>query len=266
MKRLPKVLSIVWMQGYNKIPKHIFYENVDNWKLLNKKWTVNLVDDFGLRNACEKFSPKCLEIYDSLELMHLKIDFGRYVMLYLNGGGYVDMDCYALRSLDESPIMTDILNSKTHTIGLSTVNVNSFESYLFVGSKQTINNAVMFSTKKNPVLKKLIKSIMKNHQCMKGYWDFARIQYLTGPYFINKFFQKQDNCSIKTFPHYIFEPNQPFGMCDIRDETLAIHKFEMSWLSSEIKSLYKSYFVIKPYIVPFIIYLIIQNQFDFCPS
>jgi len=271
MKRaFPKIISIVWLQGEQNIPKDVFRENLRNWGLLNPDWTVNLVDEDGLRDACKKYSDECLQVYDSFDLMHLKIDFARYVLLYNTCTMYVDMDCYALRSLDGSSDITRLIEryinkDVEHVIGLSTVNINSFESCMFIGENKTINNAIMISSPKNPVIKSLIDTIItKNKKSVKQIEtnNYYRIQKITGPIFINKFFQKfiknpTYNCYIELFPHYIFEPAEPFGQCDIRDSTVAIHKFEMSWISNNFKNLLEFYFKIKPALIVIPIVLVI---------
>lgn len=286
-----KELSIIWFQGQDNIPKSIFKQNLNNWKIINPNWKINLVDEKILENACKIYSQECFDIFNSFDLLHLKIDFGRYVLLYLNGGGYVDMDCYALRSLDHSDIFNDFIKQYTkgfhqNILALSMVNVDPIESFVFVGSSYTINNAVMFSSKKNPILQYLIDTIIKKvkkkildtlpstDDISKGIksdkmlsfkkFEYNNIQKITGPYFLNKFIKKFINAKdvnklsfIKVFPHYIFEPAQPFGLTDIRDETIAIHKFEMSWISNNIKSVYSFYFKIKPYLAIIPIFLII---------
>jgi mannosyltransferase OCH1-like enzyme len=288
IKTFNKELSIIWFQGEENIPKSVFRENLSNWRLLNPDWKINLIDEKILRNACKQYSIECLQIFDSFDLLHLKIDFGRYVLLYLNGGGYVDMDCYALRSLDKSSVFNEFINQfnngyHRNILGLSMVNVDTIESFVFIGNSYIINNAIMFSSKNNPVLKNLIDTIIRkvlkiiscfNEKNFAGNRIisfkrfnnsiYSNIQKITGPYFLNKFIKKFINARqvnkmsfIKIFPHYIFEPAQPFGLADIQDETIAIHKFEMSWMSNNIKNMYSLYYKIKPYLAIIPIFLIV---------
>lgn len=269
MRKFPKILSMVWFQGEENISQQIFKENIKNWKLLNPDWKINIVNDDGLRKACSNYSEDCLAVYDSFDLLHLKIDFGRYVLLYNTCTMYVDMDCYALKSLDRSDDLNILINKYINNeidnvIGLSTINLDSFESYIFIGNSFTINNAIMISSPKNPVIKLLIDLIIKeNLHDFKNYSnDFSRIQNITGPVIINKFFKQfiknpKYDCYIKIFPYYIFEPNQPFGDYDIKDSTIAIHKFEMTWISNNLKNLMRFYYKIKIFLVIFIIFIII---------
>lgn len=263
-----KNIFICWLQGEKHLNTHpksiLFNENVKNWKLLNPDWNVKLVSNADLRNACKIFSKECLELYDSFELIHLKIDLGRYVLLYLYGGMYVDMDMYILRSLQTSKKIQQLLdkvNSNKHILGLSTLNLDYQESFIYIGRPMVINNAMMISTKQNPLLFLAIRTIIVKSYKYKDSNIYSKIQNSTGPVFINKFFSKfidyplvNTQFHIEIFPHYYFEPIPPDGYADIQDETIAIHKMELSWIPPYIKYSIRLYYKIKP----FILYIIIQ--------
>jgi mannosyltransferase OCH1-like enzyme len=267
-----KKIAIVWFQGEKNIPKAIFKENLRNWRLLNPDWQVDLVDESMLKKACRNYSKECLDTFNSFELLHMKIDFARYVLLYNDYSMYVDMDMYALRSLDNSEIISNFIQiaQEKDAIGLSTVNLGEFESLLFSGKRYCINNAMMMASHKNPIIKELVDKIIKKNNKKKNNKkksnksktkkllylrsDYYKIQNITGPSFINKFFNNQIIDNVIIFPHYIFEPTQPFGDSDIRDETVAIHAFQMTWISDSLKNLMAFYFCFKPILLamPFI--------------
>lgn len=261
-----KKIAIVWFQGEQNIPKAIFKENLRNWRLLNPDWQVDLVDESMLKKACRNYSKECLDTFNSFELLHMKIDFARYVLLYNDYSMYVDMDMYALRSLDNSEIISRFVELAEHqdAIGLSTVNLGEFESLLFSGKRYCINNAMMMASHNNPIIKELVDKIIKKsnksnkkkgnkNKLVDLRSDYYKIQNITGPSFINKFFNNHLD-TVTIFPHYIFEPTQPFGDSDIRDETVAIHAFQMTWISDSLKNLMAFYFCFKPILlaVPFI--------------
>jgi mannosyltransferase OCH1-like enzyme len=266
-----KNIFICWLQGQehlNKQPKaSLFNENLKNWQLLNPDWNVKLVSNTDLRNACKTFSKECLELYDSFDLIHLKIDLGRYVLIYLYGGMYVDMDMYVLRSLKTSAKFQQLLDnakSDKHILGLSTLNLDLQESFMFIGRPSVINNAMMISTKKNPLLFLAIQTIISKAKKYSNINSYSKIQNSTGPVFINKFFSKfidhplnNTKFHIELFSHYYFEPSPPQGHSDIREETIAIHKMELSWIPSHIKSSIKLYYKIKPLVLPIVIPIVI---------
>lgn len=262
-------IFICWFQGKLHLDNYhksiLFNENLKNWQLLNPSWNVYLIDDQQLRHACKIYSKKCLKIYDSFKIMHQKIDFGRYVLLYLYGGMYVDMDMYVLRGLHTSKKFNKLLDiitlNKKHILGLSLVNSNWYENYIYVGKNSFINNAMMISSQYNPIIEKYINCIMEK-SLENSIDDYYKIQNTTGPYYFNKFIEiykdKFKNIHIEYFPHYYFEPGPAFGDADIRDETIAIHKMELSWIPNSYKTLIKSYYIIKPYILVVVVVLIIM--------
>lgn len=266
-----KNIFICWLQGQEHLNTHpkasLFNENIKNWQLLNPDWNVKLVSDTDLRNACKTFSKECLELYDSFDLIHLKIDLGRYVLIYLYGGMYVDMDMYVLRSLKTSAKFQKLLDnakSDKHILGLSTLNLDFQESFMFIGRPSVINNAMMISTKKNPLLFLAIQTIISKSNKYSTSNSYHKIQHSTGPIFINKFFSKfidhplsNTKFHIELFSHYYFEPSPPQGHSDIREETIAIHKMELSWIPSHIKSSIKLYYKIKPLVLPIVIPIVI---------
>jgi mannosyltransferase OCH1-like enzyme len=266
-----KNIFICWIQGEGHLNTHpkasLFNENIKNWQLLNPDWNVKLVSDIDLRNACKTFSKKCLALYDSFDLIHLKIDLGRYVLLYLYGGIYVDIDMYVLRSLQTSNKVQRLLDKAStniHLLGLSTLNLNLQESFIFIGRPNVINNAMMISTKNNPILFLAIQTIISKAKKYSNINSYSKIQNSTGPVFINKFFSKfidypLDNKKfhIELFPHYFFEPTPPYGLSDIQEKTIAIHKMELSWIPPHIKTSIKLYYTIKPFVFHIILSLLI---------
>lgn len=237
----------VWYQGCDKIDNKIFIENKKNWELLNKDWNYKCLSNEDLRKACKLFSDECLEIYDSLYIMHAKIDLGRYVILYLYGGMYVDMDAYILRGLSNCEYVSKIINiyeeERKHVIGVSKLDLLSFEQKIF----GKFNNAIMISSQYNPVLKNFINYILKNCKKYKNYKNNPDIyiQLTTGPYSFNSFFMKKDNLKdsyIEDIPYYVFEPCNIVGNCKINKDTISIHRFELSWLSENLKNLAILYF------------------------
>lgn len=277
---LNKNIFICWLQGQDHLNTHpkspLFNENLKNWKLLNPDWNVQLVTEDDLRNACKTFSKECLELYDSFQLIHLKIDLGRYVLLYLYGGMYVDMDMYVLRGLNTSlkfQQFIDKAKTDTHLLGLSTLNLDMQESFMFIGRPQVINNAMMVSTQKNPLLFLAIQTIIHKAKKYTNSNAYNKIQQTTGPIFINKFFARfidnplnNNKFHIEIFPHYYFEPSPPNGHSDIREETIAIHKMELSWIPPHIKASIKFYYKIKPLILPIVVPIFIIYMYKYMNS
>lgn len=271
--KFQKNIFICWYQGRENLNKHskanIFNENLKNWEILNPTWSLHFISNKELRNACKKFSKQCLKLYDSFDLIHLKIDLGRYVLLYLYGGIYVDMDMYILRGLHTSRLINNLIkkanNNNINVLGLSSLNLESYEGLLFIGQSVVLNNAMMFSTPKHPLLHLMIKTINSHKYVPKSFNSFTIIQNITGPKFINNFFYTfidnplhlSQKSHIEIFTHHIFEPSPAYGYSDITDKTLAIHKMELSWISPNIKNAIYIYYKFKLTIFILFIFFII---------
>jgi len=286
MNKFPKNIYQVWIQGCDKIKDSRFIENMKNWKELNKGWDYKCISEIELRNACYNYSEECGKVYDSLKIMHLKIDLGRYVILYLNGGMYVDMDAYAYRSLDYSKELKDLIskyeNENKQILGLSRLATNSFESFLIVGRSYMLNNAIMIGSPKNDLLKQFIDNVLDKLQdkhrktshskVFGGISETFNVHNSTGPKNFNTFFgtyydklhaklSTDDNSLSKyyiyIFDHQYFEPCTD-DTCNITDNTICIHQFERSWLPESLRGSFNVYYFIKKHIeVVFLLLILI---------
>jgi mannosyltransferase OCH1-like enzyme len=278
--KFQKNIYIVWYQGEKNITNKQYIENIKNWKLLNPTWNVKIIDNIQLRNACKLYSKKCLELYDSFNIMHMKIDLGRYVLLYLYGGIYVDMDMYCIRSLDYSNILKKFLvkqNKYSNILGLSEINLSIYESYISIGKPQFVNNAMMISTRKHPFLKRMINNIIKHFRApttkklqqipaafrTSTFENMQLIDSITGPQFLNKYYEKYtkryktSDTHIEIFPYYIFEPATRIYM-ELTNDTLAIHQYELSWQPKEMKFITYFYFKFNTLIILFFLLTIMR--------
>jgi len=260
----PKNIFQVWFQGCSKVSKQVYAENMKSWMMLNPSWKYSCISDKELRQACAKFSSEALATYDAFDAMHLKIDFGRYVVLYLYGGIYVDMDAYALRSLDTSKDVVDIMsqyNEHTHILGLSTLNLAYSEALIMVGHTTMINNAIMISSPQNPILKTFIEKIIDRAKTIKYNVKWVKISHTTGPNFLNQFVwpyiaNPPHNVVIKLFSNDIFEPCL-IPNCNITDNTISIHSMEITWFPTYLKYLRDLYQYLKLYSTYILFFIII---------
>ena len=268
--QFPKNIYQVWFQGRDKIERDEFKINMKNWKDMNPGWNYNCVDDKFMEDACLQFSKECHTLYKRAKIMHIKIDLARYVILYIYGGMYVDMDAYILRPLDYSNRVNEIIKKyeieKKHVIGLSKLNINAVESVILSQKLMSYNNAIMFSSPRNPALKRFIEFILNQIDAnMESKLDnYFVVQNSTGPKIFNNFFGNKGelyDTDIIVFEPSIFEPCDIGQNCDIRNETLAIHLFERSWLPKYAVILSDLYYIIKPLIILLIIIVIIYNLY-----
>lgn len=257
----------VWYQGFDKIEDKKFKMNVKQWKHLNEPdgWTYYPITSVELENACSDFSQECLNAYYKFDLMHLKIDLGKLCLIYNNGGIFVDMDAYVLRPLNYNDNLQNIIynyeNYRTEMLCLSSYNVSIVEQILLSGHTFKVNNAIMFSTPRHAILKKYIEHVINNiNKQNKCIHDYRLIQKTTGPLVLQAFFKKYINHDkIFIFPNEIFEPCDLSKNCKIKDSTIAIHQFELSWIKGTLKYMKDIYVVLRSYII-LILCLILYNK------
>lgn len=279
VRRFPKRIGIVWFQGEENLTRPSFVENVRNWRLLNPEWEVVVLDDAALREICYRYSEACGRLYDQFDVMHLKIDFGRYVSLWETVGMYVDMDCFAMRSLDRSSHIQSVMQKYEKEgmdiIGLSEFPMGTVEGWLgqlAMGNSLSsivtieVNNGVMMATPHHPLMREWIDTLICENQPYPPLppsptpaQKHRRIQNTTGPTRFNRFFQRHwDKECIVRLPFYLFEPGLPYLHYDIREETVAIHVMDNSWATPTTKSLQKFYYLyVRPYLGVFVLFILI---------
>lgn len=262
MSKFPKNIFQVWFQGCNNIPKKEFMKNKDLWKSVNPTWNYFCLSDNEMSIACKQYSTRCYDIYKSLPIMHMKIDLARYILVYTYGGMYIDMDAFVLRNLEYNESINDLIqryeSERKHVLGLSKINLNKLEQAI---SGIKYNNAFMISSPGNPKLKRFIDHVLD--QCVKYIETPINsshnvVQFTTGPFSFNHFFRtdKIQDTIFYTFEPEIFEPCDLNHNCNITNNTIAIHQFEMSWLSPFMRFIGKLYFYIRNQWIIFIVLLI----------
>lgn len=270
MNKFPKNIFQVWYQGCDTITKNNFLENIKNWKNMNKYWNYRCVDDKFLEQSCLQFSKECYDAYKLANVMHIKIDLGRYVLIYLYGGIYIDMDAYILRGLDTSDYVNQVIDiyekDNKNVLAISQASTTSLESYFTVQYSKTLNNAIMMSSPKNPVLEKFIKQTIQkiNDNYSENVLGKSTensaiyVSKTTGPFMFNYFFQNLNNLTnseLVIFPPHVFEPCDLEQHCTINDKTVSIHLFEQSWIPYSVSVFRDVYYFCKPHFISIILFI-----------
>jgi hypothetical protein len=240
-----KNIFCVWFQGYDNIKDQKFKENLKNWKLLNPDWKFNFMDHNDLELACKTYSPECLKAYNRFDTLHLKVDIGKIVALYLYGGIIIDIDQYALRSLKYSNVVNQIIDSYNKTkrpiLGISEAVGNTMEKMI-----QKYGNATMIASPRNPLLKKWIDTVISSVLTIReDSSDFAIISQTSGPIKFSSFMRnnmKSVLSDIVSIDYSVFEPCLLSGDCQINENTISVHKFEISWVPKKFKFVIDIYY------------------------
>ena len=150
---IPKIIHQIWTQGCDKIPEK-YHKYIEGWK--NKGYKYMCWSDESIKELLQKYDESLIQVYDYFILPQQRSDFGRYLILYLYGGFYIDIDIEAgNESLD---ILLD-KNKLVTGIGMH-------------GIKQSFMGSVPF----NPIFKDLIDHIRESY--IKKWYDFIDVLYV----------------------------------------------------------------------------------------
>lgn len=155
------------------IPKKIFQswctrdlpapvqQNIDRFMALNPGYTHHLFTDEDMETYVkENFAGPIYDCYMRLNIIVAKVDFWRYLVLYKEGGVYVDMDGDILRPLD------DMIRPDDAAIVTVETNPNMFVQW------------ALFFEAGHPILKRAIEIVVHNIQNNLFPHD---VHQLTGP-------------------------------------------------------------------------------------
>lgn len=234
---IPHIIHQIWFQGWSSLPAE-YNSNVESVIKFNPDWQHIKWDESGIKEVVKLLGTDAVAKYDSLKLLHQKVDFGRYAILYTYGGVSVDIDAVAFRPMDETHFLTseDFIVSENST-------------------GKFINNATIFLSSKNPVMKKWIDGI--SSECKFYMGDFGCVLQTTGPYAFTRFVRENKD-GIMVLPPKYFEPCSGSD-ADCEPGSLAIlnHKHEKTWINPVYKSVAEQYYKLKPYKHIFIIIFVL---------
>jgi mannosyltransferase OCH1-like enzyme len=226
----PKIIHQIWMQGWDKIPEK-FRSNSERIEKHNPEFQIMRWDEKSLQNECQKLGKEYLDKFNELPHMIMKVDFGRYVVLYNHGGISVDTDMYSL-----NPILS-LSELKNHNFIISN---SAFPSNMF----NYVNNALIIVTPHNPIMKEILLGILKSKNKEKDHISKETyINNTTGPTYINSIVKSHD--SVYILDNKYFEPCMSSDpVCKPSKETIMDHQHELSWMNPYLKFLSKVFYIL----------------------
>lgn len=218
---IPHTVHQIWLQGWDQLPDK-YLPNINSVQVNNPGWTFMQWDDKGIRNLIAKKACEYTDKYNSFTLLHQRVDFARYLILYVYGGVSVDTDAMAIKGFDTLP---------------------EFHTKDFIVSKNSgnlfINNATILVTQGNPLLKELLDSI--NPDCSSYGTDVTCIYNSTGPGAFTKFVNKHLD-RITVLESSFFEPCSGFDKaCTVKENTIIDHQHEGSWVPPIVKNTFMAF-------------------------
>lgn len=247
--KICKVMHQIYLQGYKEVPSKL-----KKYMEINRKmndWSYQFWDETKIINLMEKYH--YIETYNEFIYMHQKVDFAKYVILYIYGGIYIDADAYCLQ-----PINKLIQENINYDLIVSKLNCNSMENYLHCNHAYCVNNGIIYARPNNKLLKILIDHIVKNHYCVDHISKMVCIEQTTGPTQVTDIIIQNLNDTIKILEAEYVEPCV-LDVCHITKNTYIVHKHNGTWFSPQTKKMFTFYMNYKNpiYVILIILFILI---------
>jgi mannosyltransferase OCH1-like enzyme len=212
----------IWIQGESNIPEK-FDSNIETIKRHNPSWKYTLWDDTSIRRVLSR-NKQWIDTYDKFPHVHQKADFGRYVILYLYGGIYIDMDAHTIKPLDGL-----IEEMSEYGFVISKISLYSCENMFVCGHTTCLNNGVILCQRGNSLMKTIVDDVLTK-TCNSRDSKLNCIMKTTGPLmFTDIINQHLDNPTLKIVDASYLEPCVKTH-CTITDNTYIKHQHEQSWV------------------------------------
>lgn len=246
---IPKQINVIWIQGCDKIPSE-YKDNLNETISKNPDWKLVCWDDNSIRNLLKSLGPQYLEKYDSFKILHQKVDFARYAIMYGGGGGIsIDVDAKAVKSFNEIPY----INEKDFIVGYSPL--DKVGNIAQGNKRRAINNSVIITKPFNPILKEVLDRIL-TLDCKPGQSNFSCIIFTTGESFSDILYKHKDNVTI--LENSYFESchgNDAF--CEYAPNAIIHHDHAQTWVPGSHQNIAKAYYWLKANRTPVIAILLL---------
>lgn len=180
---VPKVIHQIYSDK-NLSPELL--ENIKQLKLMNPNWSYKLHDDHDIESYIKLHYPNLLSTYHKINPIYgaAKADFFRYLLIYNEGGVYLDIKSSASKPFDEIIRNEDLylLSHWKNELG---------EPYENTGIHHKINNQYgefqqwhIVATKGHPFLKAVINNVCHNIHTYNPFFNHTGrwgVLNVTGP-------------------------------------------------------------------------------------
>lgn len=225
----------IWVQGEEsfKNTEPIYYYYGELWKKFFPNYNIKLWSEKDYYPLIEKFSKPLSELYLRVPSYAFKSDIARYVILYYEGGLYVDTDTEPLKGYSY------LLEDNKMDLGLVKLSLN--KSKIFFGGYE-YSNSWIYSKRESPHLRRLLKGISliklkKEEEIRECDWQH------TGPGALTKMvktYHIEEDPGVRIFSHSVMEITSFANSSDANLSTqelirlypyaLNVHRMRASWI------------------------------------
>ena len=200
------------------------------------------------------------DLYYSYNKMIQKIDFAKYLILYVYGGIYIDMDVKCLKSLSTLPDM------HKYTGIFSSMSTNTAQRILLIlinhpFGEDIVNNGIIFIARRHPIMLETMKqAYKKKDNIYKNISNFLHVFASTGPICLTNgikhykhAYQKGDDILILDKSYFEDCEIGKLHTCEPPPHAIGSHVYQGSWVSSGENVAVKLYYFLSENLVALVL-------------
>jgi inositol phosphorylceramide mannosyltransferase catalytic subunit len=190
--QIPPILHQTWRTA--NLPAPLAGWRRD-WIAKHPDWEHRFYDDDAVRRIIADRAPRWLPTYDILPRMIQRIDLFRYLIVYLDGGMYADIDTVAYLACDP------LLEGAECVLGIELHLRKGLQAELGYLRSWQLANFIFAAAPQHPFLGALLEEIARS--ATKPVRDDQTVQQLTGPIMLTRLawtFARPRKGSIRILP------------------------------------------------------------------
>lgn len=234
MKTIPRCIHQIWMQGKDSIPSK-YKDAQKSWKSLHSTYTIQIWDEKDLEQLVR--GTHWTNLIKMCNSLIQRADIYRCAVLEYKGGIYIDMDMYALKSLE--PLLLELDTAEQDiAVGQTSFTNSPLHSLL------SINNAWISARKHSMFWQKeyypLVLSTLHQYTLLDMISPVYNVLKTAGPGAWTRLHKNQKTKYIKVLPQEYFYSLKKVKHSVLTQEDIdllkplsyAYHRQDSTWMKS----------------------------------